>query len=267
MCQMSWGEMWRMMLLDTYRAEICKTSYWDKHASEFNENMAYMDDLTKSQLDNLPLLPEYTVLDVGAGTGRLTIPLANRVKQVIALEPSKNMLELLKANAQKRNLTNIHYINSSLEDLQAYDYIGLCDVVIASFSLFMPDVEAALLKIDALAKKGVYLFLSASKWMTEELQQIIYGETVFNWPDYIYIYNILHDLGILANVEVWSYTSTKSFSSINDSVSQFMELHHISPEKEGKLREYMHQVLVEADGKFWLRRKMKVAMIWWTKME
>lgn len=267
MCAINWGEMWRIMLLDTYRTEICKPSYWDKHANEFNENMAYMNDLTKSQLDKLLLLPEYTVLDVGAGTGRLTIPLAKRVKQVIVLEPSKNMLELLKANAEKGNIKNIHYINSSLEDLQAYNYISLCDVAIASFSLFMVDIEKALLTIDSLAKKGVYIFLSASKWMTEELQKIIYGDTVFIWPDYIYIYNILHNLGILANVDIWSYTSTKSYGSIDDAVSKFMELYHISAEKEGKLREYLRRILVKDNGKFLLSRKMKVAMIWWTKNE
>ncbi|MGB9915700.1 MAG: class I SAM-dependent methyltransferase [Candidatus Bathyarchaeales archaeon] len=267
MCAINWEEMWRIMLLDTYRTEIYKTSYWDKHANEFNENMVYMGDLTKSQLDKLPLLPEYTVLDVGAGPGRLTIPVAKRVKQVIALEPSKNMLELLKANARKESIKNIHYINSSLEDLHDYDYNSLCDVVIASFSLFMVDIKKALVKIDSLAKKGVYLFLSASKWMADELQKIIYGETVFIWPDYIYIYNILHNLGIFANVEVWSYDSTKSYQSIDDAVSNFMELYHIPAKKEGKLREYLDRILVENKGKLWLSRKMKVAMIWWTKTE
>lgn len=265
MCATNWGEMWRMMLLDTQRTEIYKTSYWDKHAHEFNENMAYMDNLTKSQLDKLPLIIDDTVLDVGAGVGRLTIPLANRVKEVVALEPSKNMLELLKANVQKSGVKNIRYINCSLEDLQVDAHIAPYDVVIASFSLFMFDIERALAKLDALARKGVYIFLSASKWMDDALQKMIYGETVFIWPDYIYIYNILHGLGIFANVEVWEYNSTKRFGSVVEAVDRFMELYHIPKEKERELSEYLQQLLVKDSGKVWLNRKMKVAMIWWTK--
>ena len=38
---------------------------------------------------------EDTVLDIGAGTGRWSIPIAHVAKDVTALEPSKDMLKIL----------------------------------------------------------------------------------------------------------------------------------------------------------------------------
>ena len=263
----NWGELRRLMLLSTNRLECFNASYWDKRASDFNENMVHMDDLTRQQLDRLPLLPEYAVLDVGAGAGRITIPVAKRVTQVTALEPSETMLTLLKANAEKENINNIRCIHGSLEDLEVGYGVDSHELVIASFSLFMIDIEKALVAMHNIATKGVYLFLSASVWMDSEIQKIIYGGSVPMWSDYIYAYNILYDLGILANVEIWDYSSKQSFSDLNSAVSKFTDLYSAPSKKQIELREYLRRTLVEDDGKLWIIRKRKAAMIWWTKSE
>jgi ubiquinone/menaquinone biosynthesis C-methylase UbiE len=261
----NWLAPWQSMLLRTRRVEFCNVDYWDKQASRFNENVPHMSDLTQNQLSRLPLMPDYTVLDVGAGSGRVTIPVAKRVKQVTALEPSQNMLALLKANAEKESVTNIRCVHGSLKETENSARFDSHDVVMASFSLLMIDIEKALLKMDALADKGVYLFLSASKWMDDELQRIVYGELIPMRSDCIYVFNILRDLGIFADVELWNYTSKQSFSNIDAAVSRFMDLYHMPSEREGELREYLRRISVVDGGKFWLRHEMKVAMIWWMK--
>jgi len=262
-----WDELWKFKLLTSHRIELGNTSYWDKRATGFNENMAQMQDLTKNQLDRMQLLPEYTVLDIGAGTGRLTIPVAKRVKQVTAVEPSANMFALLKSNAKKENIHNIVPINSSCEELNASNGVHPHDVVLASFSLFMVDIANALQKMNALANKRVYLFSSASKWISEELQKIVYDDTMpFTSGDYIYVYNILHDLGILANVEIWNFESNQCFVDLDAAVSNFMENYRILPNKESDLRTHLNELLAEENGKLWLKRKRKAAMIWWTKI-
>jgi ubiquinone/menaquinone biosynthesis C-methylase UbiE len=261
----NWAEMRKSALIRTHRIEACTTNYWDKCAGNFNENVAYMSDLTKNQLSRLKLQSQYNVLDVGAGTGRITIPVAKLVKHVTALEPSQKMLALLKENAEKENVTNITCVNNSLENLIVGDRVSAYDVVIASFCLFMVDIEKELAKMDALAKKHVYLFLSASKWMEKDFQNIIYGDSIPADLDYIYVYNILHDLGILANVDIWDYDSVHSYQDLDEAASKFVEQYHILSEKEGALREHLRQILVKDKGKLWLNRKRKTAMIWWTK--
>ena len=48
-----------------------------------------------------------SVLDVGAGVGALTVPLARSVERVTALEPSPAMLEELRANLARHRLANV----------------------------------------------------------------------------------------------------------------------------------------------------------------
>ncbi|XES76673.1 MAG: class I SAM-dependent methyltransferase [Candidatus Bathyarchaeia archaeon] len=261
----NWVELRQQMMIDTRRTACCAPSYWEKCANGFNEKVSSLKDLTEKQLRRLPLSPEYTVLDVGAGTGRITIPVAKRVKQVTALEPAGNMLALLKANAQKANLTNLRFIQRSLEDLRVGDDVQPHDVVIASFSLFMVNLEKELVKLDALATKRVYLFLSASEWMDREIQNLVYSDSVSVKSDYIYVYNILHDLGILANVEVWDYQSMQNFRSLDDAAEKYAEQYHINPSKNSALKAYLRRILIVDNGKLWLNRKRKTATIWWTK--
>ena len=57
------------------------------------------------------LEPEDTVLDIGAGPGRITVPVADKVKGVTALDASKDMQEVLKKNANKAGLSNVTCLN------------------------------------------------------------------------------------------------------------------------------------------------------------
>lgn len=266
MSLINWDALWKFNLATAYRNRLGKTSYWNKRAVGFNENTVLMEKLTKSQLERMSLLPENTVLEIGAGTGRLTIPMARLVKHVTAVEPSPIMISLLESNSKKQEVYNITPLNCSCEDLDTINIIKSHEVVVASFSLFMTDIKAALKKLNSLATKRVHLFLSASKWISDELQEIIYGETLpFLCGDYIYVYNILHDLGILANVEIWDHQSTQSYDDLDAAVTQFMENYRILSSKEDTLRNYLRERLVEENGKLWLRRNRKVAMVWWTK--
>lgn len=265
----NWSELRRKMLIETQRIDFCKPVYWDKEADNFNQNVPQMTELTKQQLDRIPLLSQYTVLDVGAGTGRLTIPIAKRVRSVTALDPSQKMLDKLKANAKNHHILNIKYVNELLDDLDI-SKLETHDIVTASFSLFMIDMERALQKMDALASVGVYLFVSASEWMDTEIQDIVFGKgkssTVL--PDSVYICNILHDIGIHFNVDVWDFESKQSYSALESAIARFIQLYHVPAEKQAELRACLEKSVVQDEkGKFWLNRKRKAAMIWWTKTQ
>jgi ubiquinone/menaquinone biosynthesis C-methylase UbiE len=235
-------------------------SYWDKEATSINENMVQWAELTEKQLKMLPISSEATVLDVGAGTGRMTLPMAKLAKQVTALEPSQKMFTILKENAQKQRIYNICYINESLEQLKvtnSYDW------VVASFSLFMYDIESALAKMNALASRGVYLFLSASPWMDVEMQRAV-NEDLNVWSDLIFIYNILYDNCLPANVEIWDYKLKQYYTDLESAVSMLSQTYHIPASKTDKLREYLNDKLVEENGKLYYSRERKAATVWWT---
>ena len=56
--------------------------------------------------------------DVGCGPGFFTIPLAQRVNKVIAIDISDKMLQICQQRANEAHVTNIEFIQAKGEDLQ-----------------------------------------------------------------------------------------------------------------------------------------------------
>lgn len=54
------------------------------------------------------------ILEIGPGTGILTLELAKRVKQVIAVEKDKRMCEVLKNELNVRNVRNVQIVNEDV---------------------------------------------------------------------------------------------------------------------------------------------------------
>jgi SAM-dependent methyltransferase len=260
-----WATSWNLMLQDTKRNQACSIDFWDTQASGYDQNNAGLADLTAKQMSRIHLEPTYTVLDVGAGTGRLTLPMAKKVKQVTAVDPSQNMLKVLSEKAQKENLTNIQQINKPWEKLTVNRDIAPYDVVVASLSFFMTDLGWELGKMDAAAKKAVYLFVSASKWMDDDIRKIANPKTPSPYPDHMYLFNILNSVSILANVELMDVELRQKFGSLDQAVLKFTKQYSIPQTNETQLRKYLAGILREVDGQFWLNRTRKIAMIWWTK--
>src|SRR5437667_9425258 len=52
-----------------------------------------------------------TVVDIGAGGGRLALPLALETRQVIAIDPSEGMLSVLREGMAEHDISNIEVIN------------------------------------------------------------------------------------------------------------------------------------------------------------
>lgn len=258
-----WDQIRQQFLQETRRTEIHRTTFWDKRACDINKNMPQWAELTNKQLRKLPLAKGVTVLDVGAGTGRITLPMAKRAKYITALEPSKNMLTILKENAQKQMIENITYVNKAIEDC---DLSVRYDFVVASFSLVMTDIKSALRKMDAIADKAVYLYMPASPWIDEDMQRAL-NISPNHWSDFIFIYSILYDTGILANVEMYDFTLRRRYTNLDDATADFMQTCHLPIDKKDQLKKYLDATLTKKKGKLWSIRKRKVATIWWTKTQ
>lgn len=225
--QLDWSTIRQNLLSNANRTKFYNVGYWDKEACAVNKNMTKLSDLTDCHVKALPLSPEVNVLDVGAGTGRMTLPIAKKVRHVTALEPSEKMLGILRENAWQQQLFNINYVNKPLEEVNLADSY---DLVVASFSLFMADLKKALLQMNQLASKWVYLFMSASPWIDESIQTAVYG-TPNLWSDFILTYNILHETGIVANVETCTYTFEECYPTIGDAVEAFIQNTVYNPKK------------------------------------
>lgn len=135
-----------------------------------------------------------TLLDVGCGSGTISLPLAPQLRQIYGLDYSRAMLDALQANAVSCGAGNVETLHLAWED--DWSQVPECDIVVASRSTQVEDMAAALAKLHAKARKRVYLtHRIGGYFIAPEIVEAI-GRQQLPLPDYIYILNILHGMGI-----------------------------------------------------------------------
>jgi ubiquinone/menaquinone biosynthesis C-methylase UbiE len=86
------------------------------------------------------LAPDDIVVDVGAGTGLLTLAIADRAERVWAIDIAAPMCEYLRAKAASAGLDNVELAVGSATSLPLVD--GMADVVVSNYCFHhLPDVE------------------------------------------------------------------------------------------------------------------------------
>ena len=75
---------------------------------------------------------EERILEIGAGTGRYTLPMARRAREVVAVDISPRSLEVLRKKAREEKVENIEAV---LADVMQFPVPGTFDVI-CSFSAF-----------------------------------------------------------------------------------------------------------------------------------
>ena len=96
------------------------------------------------------------VVDVGAGTGRLTLVAASTARQVYAVEPVANLRAYLLAKARKLQLKDVFPVDGLITDIPLPD--GFADVVMAGHT-FGDEPEKECLELERVARPGGMLIL------------------------------------------------------------------------------------------------------------
>ena len=270
-----WNELWKAIHVSSpgrTRKDRHPAAIWDKRAAAYQQVTRDEHEATERDLGFLDLRPEDTVLDMGAGTGRLAVPIAGRVAHVTALDPSGGMLSILRERMEQEGRSNYSCVQMRWEEVEIGRDIEPHDVVIAAFSLGFYDLGAALDKLDQAARRAVYLFWHAGEWRGPEemvLYQAVFGEEGSlqkGYPDYSYPVNILHDAGIYANVSIYPAIWESSYDSIDEAVQNWVTMHHPDIEDRSPVTEFFSRVLrPDASGRLVHAAVRPTAVIWWTK--
>jgi SAM-dependent methyltransferase len=264
---LDWNRLWKQdKRVDPARNH---RDYWDRRAPSFT-NPSVEDGYTEPFLNILNAEPDWTVLDVGCGPGTLAIPLAEKVRGITAIDFAPAMIELLDARCRRAGIKNIATHVTGWEDDWSSLGIQPHDCAIASRSLVVDDLQSALDKLNNFARKRVVISAPAAGEGPFDPQLFaVVGRELEPKPDYIYIYNLLYQMGIYANVSFVVKTFRRTFASAEeafDSVSWMFG--SLNSEEESDLRSFLSAHLVpDADRwKLDYERRVRWAIIWWDKV-
>jgi len=241
---------------------------WDKRAASFasrNHSSAFVSLV----LARLPLDNSLTVLDIGAGPGTLTLPIAHKVKSVTALDYSSGMLASLKEQAAEARLDNICAVHGSWEDDWSLFGIQQHDITIASRSLGVAGLKAALHKLDHYASRSVFIIdrISPTPFDPEAFDAL--GRPFNPGPDYIYALNILYSMGIHPHVDILKLETANRFASLDEAFRSYSWMFKdLSAREEVLLRRYLEgRSQVYGDGYISIQRAVppQWAFISWEK--
>jgi SAM-dependent methyltransferase len=254
--QTYWLNLWRDLAIKNQ-----KTNLISKKPETSIEYLGRQDPLMDFALGNMGEID--SVLDIGAGTGRWTLPLADKARQVTAIEPSEKMLNLLQDNILSSKKTNILIVRSTWEN--AAD-IKTHDIAVCAHGIYTsPDFSGYIRKMEKLASKQCYLELRLppADGVIGELYQQIYG-VFHDSPNAVVAYNALYEMGIYPNMMIEEGISNWVDHTLDEAKDRAkFHLHLKDVNYDILIKKILSKRLHLRDNSYIWPDGMRSALIWW----
>jgi len=243
---------------------ISNEQYWDSYEfgdkyEEYNRIAGYPGAILERMLHLLD--PRSTVLDIGSGPGAYAIPLARVARNVTVVEPSQGQIARLMRRAELEGLENIEVINKRWQDVDGSE-LERYTIVNAAYCFQMHDIKDELQKMLDVTGKALFL-ISLADHDFYDVYQKVFGEQKSD-PDYIFLYNLLYQMGCLADVEIFV---RRYLLPLQMQLDILKETQRLTPEAVDRLLGLLASTgrLVQEDGKQFVKREYKDGMICYQK--
>lgn len=208
------------------------------------------------------LTPGTTALDVGAGIGRWTLPIARRARRVTAVEPLRGMREVLLERAAAYGITNLDVVDAPWLSAEVPPH----DVVIAAHATYTTtDLLGFVRKMEACARRTCYLALRlpAHNGVIGELSERLCGRW-HDSPNFVVGYNLLLSAGFHPNV-LMEPTAVRHWADPTLEAAAARAKRHLrlDDRHDMAIREVLSRRLAFRDGAYRWPDGMRSALIWW----
>jgi SAM-dependent methyltransferase len=255
----NWLELWRALVTanpHTSNSEPMKR--YKTHAARKRERPDPLLDFVLRSIDS-----SLSVLDIGAGSGRWTLPLAAKAKTVTAVEPAGDMLEILHNNIKNRRV-NIKIIQSRWEEAQVETH----DIVVCAHAMYLsPDLALFVHKMEQHAAKTCYMAirLPPVDGILAELSNAFHGCT-HDSANAVVAYNALYSLSIYPNIQVEKDIHYWINDSLEEAFTRAKRHLHLEStgDYDGLIRETLAKRLVFSNNHYIWPDGMRSALIWWS---
>ncbi|HEY66034.1 MAG TPA: class I SAM-dependent methyltransferase [Caldilineae bacterium] len=237
---------------------------WQRLACWYNawvQNNDYVDLI-------LPRLLQYVgsrarVLEIGPGSGAFTLPLAPAVREIVALEPSPAMRDVLAHNLAEAGITNVRIIPRRVEE--GLDEVeGPFDLALASHSLYnVEPIDAVIRELVRLARHIAILMGTGEQWeWYRTLHCRFKGKDRTRYPHFRHFYAVLLEMGICADVETIWTSANYVFESEQALVEWWMRHFNLDEEHREELRSALLQVAEWRDSHIGIYDRRRTALVW-----
>jgi SAM-dependent methyltransferase len=248
---------------------------WEKDFAVFYNKMASMEKpRTLNQVNALPLLASDTLLDIGCGPGRLSVPLAQRVKSVTSLDMSEEVLKFCRINADGAGLNNLTTKKLDFQEAVAGENIEKHDVVICSRSIGLRHLA----KLSSFANRltAIVSFANAPT-IPQLLSNIFNGTTAEKGQkppfatygkdrrvNYNLLFNIAYDLGYEPNIKIVEDGFAEDYVSREEAYEDIITLGKVDEDKIDIYRRNLDNYLTKnRKGGVTFFLETRTCVIWW----
>ena len=235
-----WVERWKAVVADraTLASGHADSGYWDRRARSYARSTHARSDEFLQVVE--PYLgPRKTLIDVGAGAGRHTTPLAERLEWVTAVEPSEGMRSHI---PPRENMT---VIASTWEDAE----VARADLVICSHVMYgVAEPVPFLEKLQNAARERVFVMMRETDLPhpAAELRKRLIGDSGPRLPRFSELFMLLLQIGVAADVDFIRYPIVTRYASMEEALTDSRALFGEGWDEE-RARKVMEEILT-TDG-------------------
>ena len=245
----TWDEMVRLEHEQSDRIRGQRpTDAWATAAQNFKQDPFRTDDAVVETLRSR-LVPGETLLDVGAGGGRLALPLALTCSSVAAVEPSPSMCAVFRETAAEFDIRNTSVIESDWLSaaVEPADVVLCCNVLYV-----ISDIGAFVRNLDSHARRLVLVLLMRTppRWQVHHVWEAVHGEPRLPMPTVPQLLPVLDEWGIQPEITELPEQPPHEFTSREAAIEGIAPQLYVEPDTEEmqRLEQFLDRSLQLQDG-------------------
>lgn len=257
-------KLWAELCAD--ESKRCSPEYWNSRAddyadfilnSEFDHGRKILELFKKEGI----IYKEMQVMDIGSGPGAISIPFAEEVRAVTAVEPAEEMAKKLLEHSKLKELSNISVIPQIWQDVNTQELEKKYDMTICCHSVWhFPDLYAQIERMQQVSRG--YCVLSHGVHTQDDSSEITQklGMPRDDEDRFILVKRILEDRGIFAESSILPIKMRRTLDSARSMMTLGLKKYRVPEIQDLNLIEE-HLMMNAKNGMY--EREGKMGVLWW----